>query len=146
MSTERNVELLQDLPRRGDVRCDDRESQPIHVIAKALVVALEGTDLVRELGVQAMERGEDYLRLDSEVCVERALEPKHRCFAVSSLPPPERLRDLADEDIELPVLRRDARSLSRVSSPQPHVVPVTAAHTVLSAGVSPVSARSIAYR
>ncbi len=136
MSTERSVELLQGPPSHGDVRFDDRESKPIHVLAKAFVVALEGEDSVRELGVQTTKPGEDDLLFDSEVCVERALEPKHRRFAVLPLPSPERLRDLADEDIELPVLRRDARSLAREPYPQSRLVPVKAAHTVLSGGVT----------
>jgi hypothetical protein len=46
------------------------------------------------------------------------------------------LRDLVDEDIELPVLRRDARSLTRELHPQSRLVPVMAAHTVLSGGVT----------
>ena len=136
VGAERSVELLQGPPSRGDVRCDDRESKPIHVLAKTFVVALEGQDLVRELGVQTMKRGEDYLLFDSEVCVERALEPKHRRFAVPPLPFPERLRDIADEDIELPVLKRDARSLAREPFPQSRLIPVMAAHTVLSGGVT----------
>ncbi len=136
MSTERSVELIQGLPSRGDVRDEDRESKPIHVLAKPFVVALEGPEFVRELGVQTMKRGEDYLLFDSEVCVERALQPKHRCFAVPPLPFPERLRDLADEGIELPVLRRDARSLTREPYSQSGLLPVMAAHTVLSGGVT----------
>ena len=60
-----------------------------------------------------MKRREEYLLFDSEVCVERALEPKQRRFAVPPLSSPDRLRDLADKDIELPVLKRDALSLTR---------------------------------
>ncbi len=136
MSTERSVELLQGPPSRGDVRCDDRESKPIHVLAKPFVVALEGQDLICEIGVQTAKRGEDYLLFDSEVCVERALEPKHPRFAIPPLPSLERFRDLADEDIELPVLRRDARFLARAPYPQSRLIPVMAAHTVLSGGVT----------
>ncbi len=136
MSTERSVELLQEPPSRGDVRCDDRESKPIHVLAKAFVVALEGEDFVRELGVETMKRGEDDLLFDSEVCVERALEPIHRRLGVPPLHSAERLRDLADEDIELPVLRRDARSLAREPYPQSRLVPGVAAHTLLSGGAT----------
>ena len=136
VSTERSVELLQGPLSRGDLRCDDRESKPIHVLPKPFMVALEGQDLVRELGVQTMKRGEDYPLFDSEVRVERALEPKHRRFAVSPLPLPERLRDLADEDIELSVLSRDARSLTRKPYPQSRLAAVMVAHTVLSGGVT----------
>ena len=136
MSTERSVELLQGPLSRGDVRCDDRESKPSHVLAKPFVVALEGQDLICELGVQTTKRGEDYLLFDSEVCVERSLEPKHHRFAVPPLPSPERLRDLADEDIELPVLRRDARPSAREPPPQSRLLPAMAAHSVLSGGVT----------
>ncbi len=136
MSTQRNVELLQGALSRGHVRCDDRESEPIHALAKSFMVALEGQEIVPELGVQTMKRGEDDLLFDREMRVERALELKHHRFAVPPLPSPERLRDLADEGIELPVLRRDAGALAREPYPQARLVPVMAAHTVLSGGVT----------
>ena len=136
VSTERSVELLQEPLSRGDVRCDDRESKTIHVLAKPFVVALEGQEIVPELGVQTMKRGEDDLLFDREMRVERALELKHRRFAVPPLPSPERLRDLADEDIELPVLRRDARPLAREPFLKSRLVPAMVAHTGLSGGVT----------
>ena len=150
MSTERSVELLQDPLSRGHVRCDDREGEPIHVLAKSFMVALEGQEIVPELGVQTMKRGEDDLLFDREMRVERALELKHRRFAVPPLPSQERLRDLADEGIELPVLRRDAGALAREPYPQARLVPVMAAHLYTSDGAwalriqrAPVRPRSL---
>jgi hypothetical protein len=134
--TERSVELHQRLPSRGDIRCDDRPGKPIQVLAKTFVVAFEGPDLVRELDVQTVKRREDDLLINSEVRVERALELIHRRLAFPPLPLPERLRDLADEGIELPVLRRDARSLAREPFSKSRLVRVMAAHTVLSGGVT----------
>ncbi len=136
MCTERGVELLQVPLSRGDVRCNDCQGKPIHVLAKTFVIALERHDLVRKLGVQAMKRREDYLLFDNEVCVERALELIHSRFAVPPLPLPERLRDLADKDIELPVLRRNARPLAREPFLKSRLVPATVAHTGPSGGVT----------